>query len=89
MKFGHSGCKMCPFRSDEEWLDMQRNHPEDFEEACQYDEAIRHGLPNIKGEGYLHDSLQPWRSINFEKLIAERRGELQLSHYCGGGDCRI
>lgn len=90
MKFGHSGCKMCPFRSDEEWLDMKLRHPEDFEEACQYDEAIRHGLPGVKGNAYIHESCIPLREIDFEKRIADRRGGLLLSHGCGAeGACRI
>jgi hypothetical protein len=87
MKFGHSGCIMCPFRSDEEWLEMQRNHPEDFKRACQYDESIR-SMPGIKGEGYLHDSLTPLRSIDFEALIKERAGDFSFSRDCGGSECR-
>lgn len=88
MKFGHSGCKMCPFRSDEEWLAMQTDHPEDFEEACRYDEAIRHSLPKMKGEAFIHDSLKPLRSIDFNLLLKEREGTLRLQPSCGGAECR-
>jgi len=89
MKFGHSGCIMCSYRSDTEWLDMKTSHPDDFELACQYDEMIRHGLPGINGEAYLHGSGVPLREVNFEKLVADKRGGLDLSPHCGGGDCRI
>lgn len=67
---------------------MQINHPDDFEEACRYDEAIRHGLPKMRGEGYLHDSLKPLRSIDFAARVAERKGGLQFSPGCGSVECR-
>lgn len=84
-----SGCKRCPFRDNAEWLSMQRNYPEDFEVACQADEAARDGMPGVRQPAYLHDSLRPLRSIDFEAEVAARRGGLfdPKVNLCSG-ECR-
>ncbi len=34
-----SACIQCPYRSDESWLWMGQTFPDEFEEACRYDDA--------------------------------------------------
>ncbi len=61
-----SACVGCPFRSNAEWRDLRDNDPEAWENACQFDDAIRgvqshkllHGM---KRPCYLHRSLKPLR----------------------------
>ena len=38
---------------------------EDFEDACEVDDKIRHGLKNTTSELFLHKSAKPLRDINF------------------------
>lgn len=33
-----SACIMCPFRSDERWLELKRKNPREFEAACRFEE---------------------------------------------------
>ena len=42
-----SACIGCPFHDDRYWLDLQQRSPEEFEDACRFDETIRH-LPGVK-----------------------------------------
>jgi hypothetical protein len=66
--FPRSACIGCPFRSNEEWRDMRDNRPEEWEDACDFDEAqrvadhvgqVRRGL--LVGEPYVHRQLVPLR----------------------------
>jgi len=36
-----TSCVGCPFRSDGEWWDMRVNHPEEWKEACDFDNEVR------------------------------------------------
>jgi hypothetical protein len=67
-----SSCIFCPFRDNEAWRDMSANDPEDFEHACQFDEAIRPGWEGIDGQLYVHRSFKPLR----EAVLTERTPEL-------------
>ena len=49
-RFIKSACVYCPYRGDREWVRMKSEDPEDFEKACQVDEAIR--LTARKGQHY-------------------------------------
>jgi hypothetical protein len=65
-----SACAMCPFHDDAYWLELKRLHPESFEYAAQFDDAIRDQRhTGVMGKVYLHRTLQPLRTIDF----AERR----------------
>lgn len=67
-KFPRSACIGCPFHSNKEWLEMKLERPDEWEDACRFDESARifdydhmkskgkmHGLP------YLHSQLVPLR----------------------------
>ncbi len=59
-----SACIGCPFHSNREWADMAQDRAEEFEDACQFDEAIR----NANGFGgtlFLHAKRIPLRDIDF------------------------
>jgi len=62
---GKSSCIGCPYHHNDQWKNMQKNYPEDFEDACEVDDKIRHGLKNTKAELFLHKSAKPLREINF------------------------
>ena len=44
---------------------MQKNYPEDFADAVEVDNLIRHGLKNTETELFLHKSAKPLGDINF------------------------
>ena len=62
----------CPYHDDHYWQDLQNRSPDEFDEACQFDETIRH-LPGVKGECFLHSSCIPLRDIDFSRTRGERR----------------
>jgi hypothetical protein len=74
-----SSCIGCPYKSDAGWRAMP---PDEFEDACRFDESIRHGA-GMRGESYLHRSCKPLR----EALINREQESLDLEDqvYCAGG----
>jgi hypothetical protein len=62
----------CPYHDDHYWQELQNRSPDEFDEACQFDETIRH-LPGVKGECFLHSSCIPLRDIDFSRTRGERR----------------
>lgn len=57
-----SACIGCPFHSDYFWLDMKRNSPKEWEDACEFDDAIRTHKKAITSSVFLHRSRTPLRS---------------------------
>ena len=58
-----SACIGCPFHSDHYWLALKRNSPKEWEDACQFDDAIRKHRVSIKAKVYLHRSMKPLRDV--------------------------
>lgn len=89
LRFRKSGCKRCPNRDLRNWRDLKREYPDDFEVACQADQAARHGLPNVREAAFISDQLRPLREIDFDAAIAAREGELLKWDDCIGGSCGL
>ena len=72
-----SACIGCPYHSDHEW---RRLTPDEFEDACQFDEAIRQ--PGAvadrlyEGQAYLHAKRIPLREVDL--TTEEDRGQGRL-----------
>lgn len=62
-----SRCRFCPFQTDALWLDMKLNEPDDFEAACQFDEAIRNGIRGTLHKLYVHRHRIPLRDVDFSR----------------------
>jgi hypothetical protein len=58
-----SACIACPYRSDAEWRHLRDTSPEEFEEACQFDEAIRE-RGGMRGDIFVHRSGRPLRLVD-------------------------
>lgn len=63
-----SACIGCPFRSNDEWLDMKITRPDEWADACEFDEAMRAAdtentamRKRMVGTLYLHRQLVPLR----------------------------
>ena len=63
-----SSCTFCPFQSDQNWIELKRSVPEDFNTAVEVDKQIRDSsIKGIKSPIYLHDSLLPLDEVNFNE----------------------
>jgi hypothetical protein len=61
-----SACIGCPFHDDGFWHRLKTNHPDEWADACAFDEAICHGSARanaaghrLRGTYYLHPSRVP------------------------------
>lgn len=70
-----SACIGCPFHSDREWRDMQKNRPEEFADAVEFDASIRK-TGGMRGDVFLHRSCKPLDQIDF-RTDADR-GQLDM-----------
>lgn len=80
-----SSCVYCPFRDKAAWLRMKQEEPEDFERACQVDEAVRDGGSEIEGQLYVHRSRVPLREADLseDQLILDLDGErMECEGHC-------
>jgi len=60
-----SACLICPFHSDQYWRRFKKVFPEEFEEACKFDDKIR-DYPKLNNKCYLSGHCRPLRDIKFE-----------------------
>lgn len=61
-KIPHSACWMCANASDAEWLEMKRDYPGDFVDACELEKEIQKTDPHF----WLHPSCRPLADVQFE-----------------------
>jgi len=78
-----SACIGCPYHIDAEWADLS---PAEWEDACQFDEAIRdkhlHRGRNRDNRLFLHRSLIPLRDV---KIGRDESNDLLKQGGCDGG----
>lgn len=70
-----SACIACPYRSDAEWRRLRDTSPEEFEEAIEFDDAIRH-RGGVRGEIFVHRSGLPLRDVDLS--TPEDHGQQRL-----------
>ena len=76
-----SACVICPYRSDEHWLEMKHSEPQSYEEAVRFDRWLRRSSTNpvrelLNGRPYLHSARRPLATV-----IAEREKDPDLINY--------
>lgn len=66
-----SACVGCPFHGNRQWREMRDHHPDEWADACAFDEAIRNGgandLPD-DAEAFLHRSRVPLSGAPIDKV---------------------
>ena len=82
-----SACVICPFRSDEHWLELKRCEPESFREAVEFDRWLRSSTTSpirklLDGRPYLHSSRRPLASA-----IADREKEGLVTRHDFTNEC--
>jgi hypothetical protein len=83
-----SSCWMCPNMSNSEWRYVRDTYPEDFEKACQVDEAIREEDQAQGHAGvWLHHSRQPLRTAPID--VDDGRDDKIEGRQCGLGLCFV
>jgi hypothetical protein len=78
-KFPRSACLGCPFRSNEEWREMRDERPEEWEDACDFDDLQRQADAegqSLVGVPYVHRQLVPLR-------MADLGGDGEKGGGCG------
>jgi hypothetical protein len=79
-----SSCIGCPFHSNRDWLELRNNHPEEWQEAVEFDDAIRdggaRGLPPGT-QAFVHQSAVPLRYANIELITDKDEGRGGCSPY--------
>lgn len=77
-----SACIGCPFHSNTEWRRMRDTAPQEWQDACDFDEAIR-PAGGARGDTFLHRSCQPLRQVDLS--TAKEHGQLSLwANECEG-----
>ena len=78
-----SACVICPYRSDENWLELKQSEPESYKEAVRFDRWLRNSRKTpvrriLTGIPYLHSARRP-----LESVVAEREsGSIDtLNHF--------
>lgn len=77
-----SSCYFCPYHSDEMWVRLKRDHPDEWKRAVEFDYAIRH-YPGVRGKVYLHRSLRPLDEVEFDEEIDDQL-VFDFSNECEG-----
>ena len=73
-----SSCYFCPYRTDKGWLYLQKEEPEIFAEAVEFDKKIRNH-PKLRSEVYLHKSCKPRGEVELDN------GQMEFSFM--GDEC--
>ena len=63
-----SACFFCPFQSNERWLEMKRQRPDEWQKAVHLDQNIRHSSQRgIRQAVYLHRTCMPLEEVNLQE----------------------
>ncbi len=76
-----SACIGCPYHGNAQWRDLRDNHPDEWADAVDFDEAIRRGgargLP-LDGQAFLHRSRVPLSLAPIDRTTRTERLGWQL-----------
>lgn len=84
-----SACVICPYRSDEHWLELKRSDPGGFNEAVKFDRWLRNSRTNpvrrvLNGRPYLHRERRPLDSVIAEREFKGPNGVNHFQEECEG-----
>lgn len=63
-----SACIGCPYQTNREWRDLKRNRPDEWANAVEVDEAIRHA-DKRGGRAFLHNSYKPLAEADLDSDV--------------------
>jgi len=77
-----SACIGCPFHDNNEWRDMMDNRPDEWQDAVEFDHAIREA-GGMRGKTYLHRQCVPLDEVDLS--TAEDEGQEDMfGNECDG-----
>jgi hypothetical protein len=88
-----SACTFCPYHSNEEWLRIKKETPDEWKEVVEMDKAIRSqerfkeknkGSGTLTDEIFLHRSCKPLDEIDFEKKDPQGDLFFGMANECEG-----
>ncbi len=82
-----SACTFCPFRSNQEWINLRNDDAKGFEEAVVFEKSFQEKMSEVKnfrGIPYLHKSFTPLGEIDFEKEINPSDTIDMFTNECSG-----
>ena len=83
--WGHtakSACIGCPFHGNAAWRDLRDNHPEEWQDAVEFDRQIRKGGARgeeLRGEAFLHRSRVPLELAPINRVTAREWADRQMT----------
>lgn len=92
-----SACIGCPFHDDAFWRDLKKNAPDEWQDAVEFDHAIRgggrmSGSKELDGEAFLHRTRQPLDLVDLRTPEEKGQGSLfdvGFEENCDGGVCGV
>lgn len=81
-----SACKYCPFHSDEEWIRLRDEEPEEFEAAARFEQRLQVAVSKqevLVGIPFLHSSGVPLRDVKFESRPSHQQIDM-FGNECEG-----
>ena len=84
-----SACVICPYRSDEHWLELKRSEPTSYQEAVQFDRWLRSSTKTkvrklLNGRPYLHVARRPLETVVAEREANGPKGVNLFNEECEG-----
>ena len=87
-----SACVICPYHSNQSWLEMKRSDPDSYSQAVRFDRWLRKSVDNpvrriVEGRPYLHPSRQPLESVvsKMERSVPQpQSADDQFNNECEG-----
>tara|TARA_Y100000310_G_scaffold203209_1_gene203463 strand:+ start:523 stop:1323 length:801 start_codon:yes stop_codon:yes gene_type:complete len=77
-----SACTFCPYHNNDYWRYLKKNYPDEFEEACQFDESVRNGISGTTDTLFVHPDLLPLREVDLRTDVD--RGQMTFLDECDG-----
>lgn len=84
-----SACVICPYRSDEHWLELKESEPASYEEAVKFDRWLRSSTKTpvrklLDGRPYLHSARRPLASVVSDLETGDVNGTNHFNNECEG-----
>ena len=84
-----SACVICPYRSDEHWIELKQAEPSSYEDAVRFDKWLRKSSGNavrmlVDGRPYLHAARRPLATVIAEREAGHYKDEDLFTNECDG-----
>ena len=78
-----SACIYCPYKTNQEWLDLKNDFPDEWEKVVSFDKQIRTGT-KTNDKIYLHKNCKPIDEVDFQQNKKEDQHDFGQLENCDG-----